>query len=142
MNTEKKIPLSELLRPQKIEDVIGQAHLLERGQSLRVAIESGNLPSMILWGPPGVGKTTIARVVANTNDAQFISLSAVLSGVKEIRESIEKAEFARDQHDKNTILLHATFDLDQELFQDNLDLEEIESESDVNTSDEKTSNEK
>ena len=104
MNTEKKIPLSELLRPQKIEDVIGQAHLLERGQSLRVAIESGNLPSMILWGPPGVGKTTIARVVANTNDAQFISLSAVLSGVKEIRESIEKAEFARDQHDKNTIL--------------------------------------
>ena len=104
MNTEKNIPLSELLRPKKIEDIIGQTHLLEKGQSLRVAIESGNLPSMILWGPPGVGKTTIARVIANTNDAQFISLSAVLSGVKEIRESIEKAEFAREQHDKNTIL--------------------------------------
>jgi putative ATPase len=104
MNTEKNIPLSELLRPKKMEDIIGQTHLLEKGQSLRVAIESGNLPSMILWGPPGVGKTTIARVIANTNDAQFISLSAVLSGVKEIRESIEKAKFAREQHDKSTIL--------------------------------------
>jgi len=104
MNAENKIPLSELLRPKKIEDIIGQKHLLESGQSLRAAIESGNLPSMILWGPPGVGKTTIARVIANTNDAQFISLSAVLSGVKEIRESIEKAEFVREQHDKSTIL--------------------------------------
>ena len=58
---------------------------------------------MILWGPPGVGKTTIARVIANTVESEFISISAVLSGVKEIREAIERAEFARDQHDRKTI---------------------------------------
>lgn len=104
MNSEQTIPLAELLRPQFIKDVIGQLHLLGEGQSLRVAIESGRLPSMILWGPPGVGKTTIARVIANSVDAQFICLSAVLSGVKEIRESIERARFAKEQQNKNTIL--------------------------------------
>lgn len=104
MNSEQTIPLAELLRPQFIKDIIGQLHLLGEGQSLRVAIESGRLPSMILWGPPGVGKTTIARVIANSVDAQFICLSAVLSGVKEIRESIERARFAKEQQNKNTIL--------------------------------------
>ena len=83
---------------------MGQEHLLSDGESLRVAIDSGNLPSMVLWGPPGVGKTTIARVIANNIDAQFISLSAVLSGVKEIRESVEKAKFTLEQQNKKTIL--------------------------------------
>ena len=83
---------------------MGQDHILGKGQSLKVAIDSGNLPSIILWGPPGVGKTTIARVIANNVDAQFIALSAVLSGVKEIRESVEKAEFASEQHNRKTIL--------------------------------------
>lgn len=104
MSLEQIIPLAELLRPQSIKDIIGQLHLLGEGQSLRVAIESGRLPSMILWGPPGVGKTTIARVIANSVDAQFICLSAVLSGVKEIRESIERARFVKEQQNKDTIL--------------------------------------
>jgi len=104
METQSSIPLAELLRPKDIKDIVGQDHILGEGQSLKVAIESGNLPSMILWGPPGVGKTTIARVIANNVDVQFIALSAVLSGVKEIRESVEKAEFASEQHNKKTIL--------------------------------------
>lgn len=104
MNTEPSIPLAEFLRPKNVGDIIGQDHLLGDGQSLKVAITSGNLPSMILWGPPGVGKTTIARVIANSTDAQFISISAVLSGVKEIRESVEKAKFSLQQQNKKTIL--------------------------------------
>ena len=104
MNNQSSIPLAEFLRPKDINDIVGQDHILGKGQSLKVAIDSGNLPSIILWGPPGVGKTTIARVIANNVDAQFISLSAVLSGVKEIRESVEKAEFASEQHNRKTIL--------------------------------------
>ena len=104
MDTQLSIPLAEFLRPKDIDDIVGQDHILGEGQSLKVAIDSGNLPSMILWGPPGVGKTTIARVIANNVDAQFIALSAVLSGVKEIRESVEKAEFVSEQHSKKTIL--------------------------------------
>ena len=104
MDIQSSIPLAEFLRPKDINDIVGQDHLLGEGQSLKVAIDSGNLPSMILWGPPGVGKTTIARVIANNVDAQFIALSAVLSGVKEIRESVEKAEFVSEQHNKKTIL--------------------------------------
>ena len=98
------MPLAEFLRPKNINDIVGQRHILGDGQSLRVAIDSGSLPSMILWGPPGVGKTTIARVIADNVDAQFIALSAVLSGVKEIRESIAKAQFASEQQNKKTIL--------------------------------------
>jgi len=97
-------PLAEELRPKKLDEIVGQLEILGEGQSLKVAIESNKLPSMILWGPPGVGKTTIARVIANTIESEFISISAVLSGVKEIREAIEKAEFARDQLNKKTIL--------------------------------------
>ena len=97
-------PLAEELRPKKLDEIVGQLGILGEGQSLKVAIESNKLPSMILWGPPGVGKTTIARVIANTVESEFISISAVLSGVKEIREAIERAEFARDQHDRKTIL--------------------------------------
>ena len=104
MNNQSSIPLAEFLRPKDINDIVGQDHILGKGQSLKVAIDSGNLPSIILWGPPGVGKTTIARVIANNVDAQFIALSAVLSGVKEIRESVEKAEFVAEQHNKKTIL--------------------------------------
>ena len=104
MDTQSSIPLAEFLRPNEIGDIVGQDHILGEGQSLKVAIDSGDLPSMILWGPPGVGKTTIARVIANNVDAQFIALSAVLSGVKEIRESVEKAEFVSEQHSKKTIL--------------------------------------
>ena len=88
-------PLAERLRPRHLDEVIGQQHLLGPGRPLRVAFESGRLHSMILWGPPGVGKTTLARLVASMVDAQFIVLSAVLSGVKEIRDAVERARAAR-----------------------------------------------
>ena len=97
-------PLAEELRPKKLDEIIGQLDILGEGQSLKVAIESNKLPSIILWGPPGVGKTTIARVIANTIESEFISMSAVLSGVKEIREAIERAKFEIEQHNRKTIL--------------------------------------
>ena len=84
-------PLAERLRPRTLDDVIGQQHLLGPGKPLRVAFESGRLHSMILWGPPGVGKTTLARLMANAFDAEFIAMSAVLGGVKDIREAVERA---------------------------------------------------
>jgi putative ATPase len=84
-------PLAERLRPKTIDAVIGQKHLLGAGKPLRVAFQSGQAHSMILWGPPGVGKTTLARLMADAFHAEFISLSAVLSGVKEIREAVETA---------------------------------------------------
>ena len=101
---QSQLPLAEYLRPKSVSEIAGQKHILGEGKSLRVAIESGNLPSMILWGPPGVGKTTIARVIANTIDAEFISVSAVLSGVKDIREAIEQAQLNLQQFNKKTIL--------------------------------------
>jgi putative ATPase len=88
-------PLAERLRPKTIDEVIGQRHLLGPGKPLRVAFESRRLHSMILWGPPGTGKTTIARLMADAFDAQFIAMSAVLGGVKEIREAVERAQAAR-----------------------------------------------
>jgi replication-associated recombination protein RarA len=86
------MPLAERLRPHTADDVIGQQHLLGPGKPLRVAFASGEPHSMILWGPPGVGKTTLARLMAHAFDAEFIALSAVLSGVKDIREAVERAE--------------------------------------------------
>lgn len=102
--TSPDAPLAELLRPKTLAEVVGQSHLLGPSKPLRLAFESGKLPSMILWGPPGVGKTTLARLIANTVDAAFIPISAVLSGIKDIREAVERAEHTLQQSGRKTIL--------------------------------------
>jgi len=85
-------PLADRMRPQTLQQMVGQSHLLSPGKPLRQAIEAGKLHSMLFWGPPGTGKTTLARLIAKYSDAQFLSLSAVLSGVKDIRAAIEQAK--------------------------------------------------
>jgi len=97
-------PLAELLRPKTLDEVIGQAHLLGPGKPLRLAFESKTPHSMILWGPPGVGKTTLARLMADSFDAEFIALSAVFSGVKDIRAAVEQAELTLAQSGRRTLL--------------------------------------
>lgn len=97
-------PLAARMRPRQLADFVGQSHILGEGKALRSAIEEGAPHSMVLWGPPGVGKTTLARLMAELSQANFESLSAVMSGVKDIRAAIEKAKQSQAQHHRKTIL--------------------------------------
>src|SRR2546427_1290815 len=97
-------PMAEALRPRSLDEFVGQQHLLGPGKPLRLAFASGKPHSMILWGPPGVGKTTLARLMADAFNAEFIALSAVLSGVKDIRDAIARAEATLAQSGRHTIL--------------------------------------
>jgi putative ATPase len=97
-------PLADRMRPRSLDDVVGQEHLLGAGRVLRVAIERGELHSMILWGPPGSGKTTLASLMAHVAGARFVAFSAVLSGVKEIRQVVAEAEAQRARRRQRTIL--------------------------------------
>ena len=101
---EPAAPLAERLRPKTIDEVVGQQHLLGPGKPLRLAFESGKPHSMILWGPPGSGKTTLARLMAKAFDANFMALSAVFSGVKDIREAVQAAQDELARTGKSTIL--------------------------------------
>ena len=101
---DKTRPLADRMRPRSLEEYVGQQHLLAPGKPLRAAVEAGRLHSMILWGPPGTGKTTLARMIARRSDAQFLALSAVMAGVKDIRAAVEQAKEARAVSGKPTIL--------------------------------------
>src|SRR5437763_7951797 len=101
---EVHVPLAERLRPKSVEDMVGQKHLLGEGRPLWVALRAGKPHSMIFWGPPGIGKTTLARLMAQAFNTEFIAISAVLAGVKEIRDAVERARLARDQFGRATII--------------------------------------
>ena len=101
---KREAPLADRMRPRTLDELVGQDHLLGQGKILRQAIESDHLPSMILWGPPGSGKTTLAMIIASTTGAQFLAFSAVLSGVKEIREVIQEANEEWEYQKRRTIL--------------------------------------
>ncbi|MEX2525475.1 MAG: replication-associated recombination protein A [Gammaproteobacteria bacterium] len=103
-NGDEFRPLADRMRPKSIGDFIGQEHILGPDKPLYKAIASGNLHSMVFWGPPGTGKTTLARIIAETCRAQFLTVSAVLSGVKDIRQSIEQARQYRDVYNRDTVL--------------------------------------
>ena len=97
-------PLADRMRPQCTDDFVGQQHILGKEKPLRLAIENGRLHSMVFWGPPGTGKTTLAQIIARSCDAQFLTLSAVLNGVKDIRAAIERAQQYREAYNKDTVL--------------------------------------
>jgi putative ATPase len=97
-------PLAERLRPSRLAGFVGQKHLLGEGKPLKALIEKGEVPSLIFWGPPGSGKTTLARIIANESNAEFFQLNAVSSGVKDVREVIDRAEFNRTHFNKGSIL--------------------------------------
>jgi putative ATPase len=101
---DPEAPLADRLRPRSLEEFVGQEHLLGPGKPLRLAFESGKPHSMILWGPPGVGKTTLARLMARAFEAEFIAISAVLAGVKDIRDAVARAELVLQQSGRRTIL--------------------------------------
>ncbi len=98
-------PLAARMRPTRLEDYVGQQHILAPGKPLREAIDAGHIHSMVLWGPPGVGKTTLARLMAGASDARFIAISAVLSGVKEIRASIDEAQLHKQMGEKTVLFV-------------------------------------
>lgn len=98
------MPLAARMRPQSLEEVAGQQHLLGPGRPLTQAVERGRIHSMILWGPPGTGKTTLANLLANQQAAQFVALSAISSGVKEVRQALDSAKLRQQQHQQSTVL--------------------------------------
>src|SRR2546429_7086261 len=103
-STTGAVPFAERMRPGPIDEVVGQRHLLARGKPLAVAFAAGKPHSMILWGPPGSGKTSLARLMADAFNADFIAISAVLAGVKDIRDAVARAEAALAQSGRHTIL--------------------------------------
>jgi putative ATPase len=103
MKTKTKKPLAERMRPQSLDEIVGQEDILGKGKLLESMLGSGILPSLILWGPPGTGKTTLARILARSTSADFVYFSAVLSGVKEVRRIVEQAEKLRDTEQRGTI---------------------------------------
>jgi putative ATPase len=100
----KSVPLADRMRPRTLDEVVGQEHLIGSGRVLRKILESGEVPSLIFWGPPGSGKTTLARIIASSVKANFLEFSAVISGIKEIKEVIKQAEAKRSHQGQRTIL--------------------------------------